>query len=270
MQVIIKKWVKHLSFFVIGFLNIFEIGYFLINGETKFGNPLWIIWLLWGVYSASLIIFPFWRLHLQKKYIAIANNKAFDNEYIADDEDYYYQLPITKLVDKIPITITGIQNIRFELYFNNAWQKFLTLFHFLNIAGLSLSSSDSNVVIKPMKPIKSLNRYIYEVYFNGKFYGNLYSKKAIKEKGITKYLYFIFETEQEKFNVENEYLYVDLTITNQNNAKVLHAKRNFFSLEKDEETGKRGETHRINIFPTNIPDEVLLAIYAQLMNIKNY
>lgn len=256
--------------FVIGFLNIFETIYFFKNGETKFGNPLWTVWLLWGVSFAALVVIYFMRRHLQKKYIAIANNNTFDDEYMEKDADYYYQLPIVSMVDNMPITITGHKNMRFELHFNNAWQKFLTLFDILNSAGLNLSSNENKVIMKPIKPIRHLNRYIYDVYVNERFYGTLRSEKGLKEKGIEKYLHFIFDREQEEFNIENEYLSLDLTMKNNNNDKDLYAKRNFFTLEKDKKTGKRGEQHKVNIFPTNIPDEILLAIYVQLMNVKNY
>lgn len=57
---------------VLGVLNIYETFYFLLNGETKFGYSLWIIWLLWDVSFIILIVYYFMRRYLQRKYTAVA------------------------------------------------------------------------------------------------------------------------------------------------------------------------------------------------------
>ncbi len=38
---------------------------------------------------------------------------------------------------------------------------------------------------------------------------------------------------------------------------------------KDDKTGKRGEKHEVKITSEEIPDEILLAIYIQMMNMRN-
>lgn len=63
------------------------------NNHTKLGNPLWITWLLWGVSLVFLPAFYIMRYYFQKKYIALADNKALDNEYIEHNGDYFYQTP---------------------------------------------------------------------------------------------------------------------------------------------------------------------------------
>lgn len=253
---------------IIGSLNIFESVYFMVNGETKFGNPLWVIWVLWGVYFIALVFFFFARRYLQNKYVTKKNQATEMTELKPTDADYYYQLPIIKLFDRMPITINGLQQMTFELFFNNRWQKFLALFDFLNLAGLTLTSKQNKVIIQPIHLFKP--RYLYHVYFNSEHYGSLAAEKFFKERGGTKYLSFTFKTEQEEFTVENNYLSLQVDMTHPSGKTIFHAERDFFSLEKDKAMGRRGEMHKIKLPPSKIPAEVLIAIYVQLMNIKNY
>lgn len=76
----------------------------------------------------------------------------------------------------MPITITGKKQMIFKLYFNNYWQKFLTIFDILNIGGLHLTSSENSVIIQPVKPVRSLNKYIFDVYYIDQYDGRLQSK----------------------------------------------------------------------------------------------
>lgn len=255
---------------IFGGINIFETIYFMKEGTTKFGNSLFTLWLLWGVSLTLLIGFYFTRRHLQRKYTTLIKSKTTQRELSFNEQEYIYQMPLIKLVDRMPIQILGHREFSFQLYFNNRWQKFITLFDIINMGGLHMSSTDSNIVIQPIEPFKLTNQFIYDVYLNNDYIGRLQSKKLLKEQGLKKYLNFTFSTKQDTITIQNDYLSTDLYMLNHAEERIFHATRNYFTLEKDQLTDKRGERHDVTVLTDQIQDEVLLAIYVQLINIKNF
>lgn len=253
-------------FIIFGILSVFESYYFMNYGTTYFGNSLGITWAMWIVAAISLVVFFCMRRYLQKKYTALLNEETLEGNSEAEQSTYVYQMPMMKMVDDMPVIIRGKKEMYFQLYFNSFWQKCLTLFDILPVAGVRLTSPEHTVEVRPIKLIS--NRNFFEVFLNEELYGKLTQKQFLKEGGIKKAINFTFTSPAGEFSIENNYL--DLLLTMQNNQEVLlRAKREFFDFMKDEKTGKRGEKHEVNVTSEEIPDEVFIAIYTIMMNLRN-
>ena len=64
---------------------------------------------------------------------------------IANENEFFYQLPIVQLTDDMPIRVNGKSNITFQLYFNNIFHKFLFIFDLFSIPGLLLISEENQI-----------------------------------------------------------------------------------------------------------------------------
>lgn len=253
-------------FIVFGILNVFETYYYINHGTTYFGNSLLMAWAMWIVASLSLVTFFFTRRYLQKKYTTLLNEEILEGSSEENQSIYVYQMPLMKMVDNMPVVIRGEKEMYFQLCFRSRWQKFLTLFDILPVAGVRIVSPVHKIEIQPIKLIS--NRNFYEVFLNDEPYGKLEQKRFLKEGGIKKSINFIFTSPVGEFSVENNYL--DLLLTIQNDGEMLlRAQREFFDFVKDEKTGKRGEKHEVEVTSESIPDEVLIAIYITMMNLRN-
>ncbi|MFD1068211.1 hypothetical protein [Oceanobacillus locisalsi] len=256
-------------FVVIGILNIIETVHYVQNGETFFGNPLGVIWLLWGVATISLIAFYFLRKKQQERFWKISQESFdMDRELDTAEGEYFYQMPITKLFDKMPIMIKGDHDFTFQLYFKNLWYKFLTLFQVLPASsGITVTSNQNTVKVIPDKIFRP--KFYYDVYWNETFYGRLRSKGFFKEGGSKKYLNFIFTTsEEETLTIQSDYFSMETKIQDTEEKELLTAKRTYFDLAKDEKTNRRGEQHHIQVAESKLPTEILLSLYVQVMGVR--
>lgn len=252
---------------LLGVLNIYETFYYMSEGTTRFGNSLGIIWTLWGVYAVSVIVFFWRRRSLQRKYTAKARELNEEPAKMNIPYTYFFQLPIAQMVDGMPIHIHGKRCCTFEYQFYERIHKILTLMGFVNLMGINLKSEERVVKIRPIKPFQLQN--LYEVYVDGHYYGCLQSKRLLKEKGIKKFLHFSFDSPHATLSIENDHLHPELTMTTEEHEQLFIAKRNVLTLEKSVYSGKRGEQHAIRIREQAIYDEVLLAIYVVLMQLRN-
>ncbi|GAA0336788.1 hypothetical protein GCM10008931_30480 [Oceanobacillus oncorhynchi subsp. oncorhynchi] len=256
-------------FVVIGILNIIETVHYVQNGETFFGNPLGVIWALWGVATVSLIVFYFLRKKQQKRFWEISQESfGQEREFDQKEGEYFYQMPVTTLFDNIPIVIKSVNDFKFQLYLKNAGYKFLVLFQVLpSASGIKLTSNQNTVKVVPAKIFRA--RYFYDVYWNETFYGRLRSKGFFKEGGSKKYLNFIFTTnEEETFTIQSDYFSMETKIQNTEDKELLTAKRTYFDLSKDKKTNRRGEQHHIQVSESKLPKEILLSLYIQVMGVR--
>ncbi|RIM48002.1 hypothetical protein BUY22_02405, partial [Staphylococcus cohnii] len=72
------------------------------------------------------------RKYIQNKYSKMVNENITS---IANENEFFYQLPIVQLTDDMPIRVNGKSNITFQLYFNNIFHKFLFIFDLFSIPG---------------------------------------------------------------------------------------------------------------------------------------
>lgn len=248
------------------FLNVFETIYYINNGSTYFGADLLGSWLFYIAALVFLIGYMVFRRHNQKKYSRIANEILDTNNL--ESGKFFYQLPIVKLMDNLPIKVVGENKPQFELYFNSWIHKISFIFDFSGSPpGLKLYSDKNTIILKSRK----WWRYEYNVYFNDKFCGEFTAKKLIKEGGIKKYLNFTFKSKENEYDLINEHL--DLTAYIKDGERtILTGERTYFNLAKDEKSGRRGEKHEISIDEERdqSEQELLLALYVTALNIRNF
>ncbi|WP_434122351.1 hypothetical protein [Salinicoccus roseus] len=248
------------------FLNVFETIYYINNGSTYFGADLLGSWLFYLAALVFLIGYMVFRRRNQKKYSRIANETLDTNNL--ESGKFFYQLPIVKLMDNLPIKVVGENKPQFELYFNSWIHKISFIFDFSGSPpGLKLASDENTIILKSRK----WWRYEYNVYFNDKYCGVFTAKKLIKEGGIKKYLNFTFKSKENEYDLINEHL--DLTAYIKDGERtILTGERTYFNLAKDEKSGRRGETHEISIDEERdqSEQELLLALYVTALNIRNF
>jgi len=92
---------------IFGFINTYETIHFINYDETRFGNPLSTLWFLWIACFILLFAGLFLRKYLQNRYTRLAQEQANEGIQLTSGVDYYYQLPVIKLVDRMPIPIHG-------------------------------------------------------------------------------------------------------------------------------------------------------------------
>lgn len=223
-------------------------------------------WTLWSVYVLSVVFFFLHRRYLQRKYLAQVDDLNEPAAVMDLPDRYFFQLPLVRMVDGMPIQIIGKRPCIFELQFHRRLHKVITFLGIDNLTGVELKSSERIVTITPIEFFTV--RDVYEVFVDGAYYGHLQSKRLLKEKGIKKSISFTFDSPFGTISIENNYIDPELRMTRENE-QVFIAKRNVMTLEKSVYSGKRGEQHEIRIQEQEIDDEVLLAIYLALMNKRN-
>ncbi|WP_080873845.1 hypothetical protein [Oceanobacillus timonensis] len=249
------------------FINIFETIYYVNYEETYLGTNLVMSWILYISCILFFIAYLLFRKYNQNKYIKIANETIKENEI--NPGEFYYQLPIVKLMENMPSKVLGQKNTEFELYFNSTLHRISFMLDLFSVPpGLKLSSSENTVILKSRKWL----RYEYTVYFNGNYHGQLNAKKMLKEQGIKNYINFDYSYNNRVYNLTNDYFEMTTYIKNNQDTLLFGKRTSFNLLSKDEKTGRRGEKHKIKI--DNKQDqsfqEVLLALYVTALHIRNY
>ncbi|WP_040978849.1 hypothetical protein [Oceanobacillus jeddahense] len=249
------------------FINIFETIYYLNYEETYLGTNLIWSWALHISCVLFLIAYFIFRKYNQNKYINIANETIEEDEI--NPGEFYYQLPIVTLMEKMPIKVLGQNNAAFELYFNSTLHRtFFMLGLFSAPPGLKLSSNENTIILKSKKWL----RYEYTVYVNGDYHGEFNAKRLVKERGVKNYIHFDYHYNNCVYNLTNDYFDMTTYIKDDQDT-LLFGERTYFNLlSKDEKTGRRGEKHKIKMDHKQNQSfqEVLLALYITALNIRNH
>ena len=257
----------HIIFMIIvlyTFLNTFESIYFINNGETYFGANLRYTWLLYIFCIVVAVANLLFRKYIQNKYSKMVNENITS---IANENEFFYQLPIVQLTDDMPIRVNGKSNITFQLYFNNIFHKFLFIFDLFSIPGLLLISEENQICLKSRGWLK----YKYDIYINECYKGTFNAKSLLKKEGIKKYINFLIQIDNKEYELTNDYL--DLTAYIKEETILLSGKRTYFNFfSKNEKNGRRGEKHIINVDPNLKTEkkELFLALYITALNIRNF
>src|SRR5690625_7689384 len=92
---------------IYGIIDNYEMIHFINCDETRFGNPFSKLWFLCIACFILLFAGLLLRKYLQNKYTRLAQEQANGGIQLTSGVDYYYQLPVIKLVDRMPIPIQG-------------------------------------------------------------------------------------------------------------------------------------------------------------------
>lgn len=250
-------------------MGIVDTANVALGNSPFFNNSLWFLYGAAAVLLAGIIITFVIRNQSQKKFLKRLDDDNDQPDQALGENQYFYQSPLY-MVDDQPIKIHGKENMKYTLYFNNTFEKWLSILGLFPIYGIQLKSDDYKVQLKPTKPL--LPRFRYNVYVNDEQAGYFESKKMIKEKGAKKLLSYRFEKGEKEYHFNNEYLSFDAVIQDaESETDILTANRSFFDLAKEQGTNRRGEKHNIDIIEHSGKDthELWLALYAQVMVNKN-
>lgn len=258
-----KKGRSYLTFLIL-FIETIVVTIIFLGGILGFLDTSispWLLFFIWILSIILLIIFTLIRKYHKKKYkkeISLNENSPHLKE-----NQFFYQAPMY-IFDDIHIKIHGGENMSWTPYFNNTFQKWLSLLNLVTFYGVNVSTPEYSIILKRIH-LLSLRPH-YKVIINNKEIGQL-EKLKITKGGIKQQTpYTFYDKNSRMYKFTNSYFSTKTTLSDKKGNEILSANRSLFDLSRNVITRRRGEKHTLLIKPSTIyPKELWIALYIQTM-----
>ncbi|MEJ7451170.1 hypothetical protein [Staphylococcus xylosus] len=181
------------------------------------------------------------------------------------ENEYFYQAPLY-IFDGIHIKIHGMSDTTWTPYFNNNFQKWLSIFDIFPVYGVKLTSDNHAIILKRTK--LWFLRPNYKGFIDEEEVGVLQMTKLLKG-GIKQQTPYAFSDSNYTYKFNNPYFSTKTVLADKENNEILTVQRSFFDLGKNLVTRRRGENHNIAIESNDpqipYPHEFWIALYIQVM-----
>lgn len=259
-----------IMWFILTIVLLVQMGYYVYTSGGILLSNVTVFIFIWFALSLIFIAILIYKNNARKKFQKILeyrmNNESFFEDNYKEGE-FFYQSPLILLHSQY-IPIYGIKKVNFKIYFENIFQKWLSILDIFPIFNLKVETSENIISIKRIKPFAL--RYHYEVYKNEKKIGILEQRKFFTKKRTKGLVAYEFNSNDNTYSIDNTKFTTKTFITDKNNNIIMEAKRSLFDMKKGEKFNVRGEKHSIEILSSVISDELLLALYVQVMLDKQY